>query len=159
METAGVECKVGMSGPNCPSWRGGIRISDGYRFVLMPDHPRALGSGYVPESVLVVEKAIGKYLPLPAIVHHVDEKRSNNSNGNLVACQDEAYHHLLHIRTRALRECGDAEKRKCTFCKEYDDVANLFIPKTHQTPPYHRECRSAYFKEYERKRKARKIAA
>jgi len=145
--------KVGMPGIHSFSWKGGIWKSGGYRFLLSPGHPRALGNGYAPESVLIVEKALGKYLPLPSIVHHVDGNRSNNTNRNLIVCQDESYHHLIHIRTRALRECGDARKRKCLFCKQYDDVSNLFLSKTHHTSAYHRECRAAYFKAYEMKRK------
>lgn len=49
---------------------------------------------------LVAAKALGKSLPKGAVVHHVDENKLNNANTNLVLCEDEAYHQLLHLRLR-----------------------------------------------------------
>jgi hypothetical protein len=77
-------------------------------------------------------------------VHHADGDRSNNSPGNLVVCQDNAYHQLLHKRMRARETCGHADWLKCFVCKEYDDPANL------NGRGDHRECRARY--EYERRR-------
>jgi hypothetical protein len=51
-------------------------------------------------------------------VHHVDECKSNNAPSNLVACQDTAYHFLLHVRTRTVRAGGDPNtQRVCGRCK------------------------------------------
>lgn len=32
---------------------------------------------------------------------------------------------MLHTRTEAYDATGDANKRKCRICKEFDDVSNL----------------------------------
>ena len=74
---------------------------------------------------LVVEAVLSKKLPKGAQVHHFDGDRSNNKNSNLVICQDDKYHKLLHARTRAYVATGDPSKRKCCFCKEYDILNNL----------------------------------
>lgn len=91
------------------------------------------------EHVEVAERALGKPLPSGAEVHHVDEVRSNNVPSNLVICPDHAYHMLLHVRTTALDACGHADWRKCSFCKVWDDPANLkFVGKSRQV--FHRLC-------------------
>ncbi len=75
--------------------------------------------GYAYIHIVRVEKALGHALPSEARVHHVDENRKNNRNSNLVACQDEAYHQLLHARMRVLRAGGDPNTDKICFkCKE-----------------------------------------
>lgn len=79
------------------------------------------------EHVLVAEKALGKKLPKGAIVHHVDENKGNNRNENLVICPSGAYHSLLHQRSKALNESGNANWRKCWVCKNYDSPENLYI--------------------------------
>jgi hypothetical protein len=53
--------------------------------------------------ILIAEKALGRRLPNGAVVHHVDEDKSNDSNRNLVICENQSYHLLLHARIRALR--------------------------------------------------------
>lgn len=95
------------------------KISNGYVLIKESKHPRAYCDGYVPEAILICEEALGKPLPLGANPHHVDGNRGNNTNNNLVICQDHAYHMLLHQRTRALKECGHANWRRCNVCKSY----------------------------------------
>ncbi len=70
------------------------------------------------EYVLVAEKALGKELPAKAIVHH-------HTPTQLVICQDQAYHLLLHARTKALKECGNPDLRKCIYCGRYDAQTEL----------------------------------
>jgi HNH endonuclease len=66
--------------------------------------------GRVGLHVLVAEKALGKPLPKGAIVHHVDGNTLNNAPSNLVICQDQAYHCLLHKRQRARQRHLDSLK-------------------------------------------------
>lgn len=73
------------------------------------------------EHILVVEKALGHPLPEGAEVHHLNGRGSDNRPENLVACQDHAYHELLHLRQRALAGGGDASFRRCSVCGTWDD--------------------------------------
>lgn len=91
---------------------------EGYVLIWSPGHPQKISGGYALEHVLVAEKAMGRYLPPKAIVHHVNEIRSDNRNENLVVCQDRAYHILLHARLRVLRAGGNPNTDQvCTACK------------------------------------------
>ncbi len=120
------------------NWRGGFTVSShGYLQIFLPDHQRASQTGYVYDHILRAEKALGKPLPQEAKVHHANGTKT----GPLVICQDEAYHQLLHRRMRALKACGHANWRKCSYCKQYDDPKNMFINKNKS---YHKECRNQH---------------
>lgn len=98
------------------------------------------------EHILLVEKALGKAMPVGAVVHHVDGDSKNNAPSNLVVCQNEAYHSLLHRRTRALQESGNANYLKCVYCGKWDDPRNLYlrVGKGSTNPAArHRECHNA----------------
>lgn len=136
-------------GSRNPSWSGGRYVRKGYVYAWMPKHHRADTKGYVPEHVLVVEKALGKPVPSNVEIHHVNEDGTDNSHGNLVACESRGYHKLLHQRLRAYRACGHAHWRKCQFCRQYDDPARLYTGGR----VYHRSCENKY--DRQRKRRAR----
>lgn len=89
---------------------GYVRVFVGY------DHPKADPTGFVYEHTAVAERAIGRYLPDDAEVHHVNEVRSDNRGENLVICQDKAYHKFLHARLRRLRLYGDVNRKRCAAC-------------------------------------------
>ena len=131
-------------GENNPQWNGGKRKDKGgYVLVLMREHHEESVSGYAREHRLVAEKALGKTLPIGAVVHHHNGKSADNQNKNIVVCEDSAYHMLLHQRIIALKECGHAGWVKCKFCKKHDTPENLFmIPKSNQG--YHRKCHNKY---------------
>ena|SRR3990167_4114990 len=94
------------------TWKGG-KYTDprGYVSLYRPSHPRAMGNGRVYEHIEKAEKALGRYLPEGAVVHHVNEIKSDNRNENLVICEDSAYHLLLHARKRAYETTGNAERK------------------------------------------------
>ena len=113
-------------GAQHPDWKGGRTVlNGGYPAVYVPHgHTRANGR-HACEHHVVAERALGKPLPLTAVVHHWGRLDEPNK---IVICQDHAYHKLLHVREKALRECGNANWRKCYQCHHYDDVANMCRP-------------------------------
>jgi len=132
-------------GPLSVLWKGGRTDNHGYVMVFAPDHPRATKIGYVGEPYLIVEKILGKLLPLSAVIHHVNHDKSDNSPENFVVCQDQTYHNLLHSREKALKECGYVNWRKCSFCKQYDDPLNLVNGGNRNM--CHKSCKTQYDKE------------
>lgn len=84
----------------------------GWRFVYAPDHPHASRRGYVREHVMIAAAALGKPLPPGVVVHHINEIRRDNAHRNLVICQDQAYHLLLHARARTVRAGGNPSTEK-----------------------------------------------
>ncbi len=144
----------GKIGNKSSAWKGGKYIEPhGYTMIYYLSHPRANAQRYVREHILIAEKALGKPLPSKTQVHHQNEERSDNKTpGNLVICQDLAYHKLLHQRIRALKVCGHASWRKCTYCKKYDTPLNLTISNVPKGSVYHKTCAA----KYERERKLSK---
>ena len=123
------------------NWKGGNVDAGGYRRTLQPEHPRAdMTTGYVLEHIAIAEKALGKSLPPRAVVHHVDENRAHNQNGNLVICQDQKYHALLHLRMRAKKACGNPQFRQCILCLTWADPATMYSHPPRRTTHWHRQC-------------------
>lgn len=58
-------------------------ILDHYILVFHPDHPRALGEGYVPEHILIMEDSLGRFLSEDEDVKHLDGNPHNNKIENL----------------------------------------------------------------------------
>lgn len=133
------------------SWKGGKYINDvGYNMIYNKDHSRTNFNGYVREHIILAEKALGKSLPMGVQVHHYGK---NGNNDKIVICQNQEYHYLLHIRAKAYEVCGNANYRKCKFCKEYDDPENLSIKHLTSNGQldgwsiFHIECRRDYEKQ------------
>jgi hypothetical protein len=128
----------------------GVRVQqrklnqDGYRRVG-PLEMFGVRRGLTMEHVVVVSKAIGKWLRKSARVHHVNEDRQDNRPGNLVACDSVGYHSLLHARTDALNACGNPNYRRCSFCGTWDAPGHLHRAKSHW---YHLKCAAEWQADY-----------
>ena len=107
-------------GKNHRRWNGGEKLSFNYVLVSMPGHPRADVDAYVREHILIAEAALGKFIKPPHVIHHYTQDQ-------LVVCEDQAYHLLLHQRERALNACKHASWKKCWFCKQYGDPKSMTI--------------------------------
>lgn len=134
---------------NNPNWHGGRTVVNGYLHVLHGTHHRANHNGYVREHILLAEKALGKHMPKEAVVHHGDADKSRN-RGNLVICQDNSYHKLLHRRMNALRSCGHAGWVKYRECKQWGDPSSMKIhtKKKFRNVYIHRECNNIRMNQY-----------
>jgi len=123
--------------------------SCGYKIISMPNHPRKNKANHVMEHILIAERALGKSIQKGTDIHHFPDKKNFT---HLVICQDHAYHLLLHIRHRAFIACGNVHWRKCSFCKKYDDIKNLYCyPNGYAYK--HQLCSNTYQKEYRKKLK------
>jgi hypothetical protein len=138
------------------AWKGGRTTINGYAVRRVPEHPRADANGYVYEHVLVVEAALGKWLRRTAAMHHVNGDKQDNRPQNLVACENNAYHMLLHLRERARHECGHPNWRKCAYCGRYDAPSLLYISEKPSRPVYHRSCNAQ--RERDRRRRTKDAA-
>lgn len=133
-----------------PRWNGGRKWSNGYRMRVCVGHPFADHQGYVSEHRLLVEWSIGHPLSPYNEVHHVNGRRAANIRGNLVACEDHAYHALLHVRARALEITGNVNARKCRLCRTWDVpgknglVSLVRSGRKHGEHARHRACHARY---------------
>ena len=128
---------------NNPSWKGGKSITNGRPLTLLRGHPRARHEGYVLDHILIVEKALGRYLPNDAVVHHVNGVVNDNTNTNLVLCENNTYHKLLHKRQRALIACGNPSWVKCVYCHKYGDPLIMTLSEIKRGKYIHKKCNSA----------------
>lgn len=113
------------SGKGAHNWGGGKHVDNKNRvMVLAPNHHRSQHK-YIPEHIMVAEKALGKTFSNTHPVHHVNENRLDNCHTNLVICEDQKYHSLLHTRQDILKRgknprrykicytCNTVKKRTC----------------------------------------------
>jgi len=136
----GHHARLQPKGKKSHRWNGGISVDkNGRKYIYMPNHKSSNSWGYIYEYILIIEKVLGKILPNKVVVHHVDVNPANNKNSNLVVCEDQDYHMLLHQRQRAYDICGNANWKKCKYCKQYDDSKNLYKHPS-QNSYFHRKC-------------------
>lgn len=93
----------------------------------------------------IASKALGRPLPENSEVHHVDGDKHNNRPENLVICPNRQYHMILHRRTKALLEGGNANFFRCRICHKWDEKENLnlrtyFQKGSNTLVVWHREC-------------------
>jgi hypothetical protein len=73
-----------VAGPSNGHWKGGqTRHKAGYIMIRAPGHPRAIGSTYVFEHILVMEEILGRYLLPGESVHHRNGVKDDNRPENL----------------------------------------------------------------------------
>lgn len=122
---------------------------NGRKQIVVSYRTVAVGGKQKLVHILKAEKALGRPLPSGAKVHHADGDIHNNDNSNLVICQDHAYHKLLHVRMVAKAVTGDPRKRKCKFCKKWDDAGNLKteLAGAGKVKRFHVDCRILHDKE------------
>ena len=73
-------------------WKGGKHIEkNGYRLILLPNHPRAR-KGYIFEHILTMEAKLGRFLSEKEIVHHINGIRNDNRPKNLYLFSNNKSH-------------------------------------------------------------------
>ena len=132
------------------NWRGGKIIDpSGYRLTFNPKYKKT-SSNYVRDHIFKIENILGRTLPYHAVIHHIDGDTLNNKNCNLIVCENQAYHNLLHKRQRALVGGGDVHMLKCRVCKQYDYPTNMYVHTIGWGR--HRECHRQYAASMNKKR-------
>lgn len=102
-------------GENNVNWKGGIRYRRNYRYILMPDYPRAEKDGYVVEHIYVYQEFNKCCLLYWSEVHHLDPVREgycNNMPWNLIA--------ITRWDHRTLDRTKDLDKNICSKCGSKD---------------------------------------
>ena len=77
--------------------------TDGYIYVKTYEHPNLakFGSGReIKEEVLAVEKYLGRYLDIKAVVHHINFNRTDNRLENLYIFKNPSEHTRFHSNVR-----------------------------------------------------------
>ncbi len=109
--------KSGIPNPNCSRpmeknamWKGGRRINQrGHVAIRNHDHPNSNG-GYVLEHRLIASRVLGRPLVDGEIIHHLNRNPADNTNENLIIC-DQSYHDFLHHKMRRLGLAPKMKKR------------------------------------------------
>ena len=87
------------------NWNGGVKKSKaGYCLVLMPEHPRADGNGYVMEHIVVWEQETGVPVPRNCCIHHLNGNKSDNRIQNLCMMQHTAHTVFHHTGSKRSTE-------------------------------------------------------
>lgn len=155
-------------GVNNSQWRGGSSTAGPYVVVKAEGNPNANKRGYVKLHMLIAQKALGKALPPKAIVHHANCVKTDNRNNNLVICENQAYHMLLHSRKDAFDACGNADWMKCKLCGKYGDPSLMrrhrHLSSGHSDSFEHKACitlsnQRGHLRHKERRNAARRVGA
>ena len=94
-----------------------------------------IGRRHVFAHVLRAEAALGRRLrPGKAVVHH-------HTDDQLVLCEDQAYHWMLHIRTRVLRAGGNPNTdRVCSRCRQLRRFCEFYKSNVGRRSSYCKPC-------------------
>lgn len=75
---------------------GRFKQAQGYVMVHCPGHPRADRNGHVLEHILVAEMKMKRHIAVGEIVHHINGKRDDNTQDNLMVLSSISEHMKLH---------------------------------------------------------------
>lgn len=98
------------------------------------DYLKNYRSVYVPganrfnarhEHRIIAERALGHPLPQAARIHHWNENTQDNRPENLVICENQRYHFLLHWRMHRLRDTGSLDLKRCNLCRLVKPLAEF----------------------------------
>jgi hypothetical protein len=135
-----------------------VRKKFSYKKQTLHGHPRADVQGHVALHVLAAVNALGRPLPAKAVIHHVDENTNNLANGNLVICEDQAFHKLLHVRAKVVRAGGNPNAEKycsdCERCKPFDQFNQMRGNKSTGLQSICRDCQWRRWTEWKRRRQS-----
>lgn len=95
-------------GENNPNWRGGKILNGGYPQTLVGSLNGGGTKGYKFDHRIIADLALGHPLPASAVMHHVNGIKTDNRNSNLVICENQSYHRLLHRRARERKAVDNA---------------------------------------------------
>jgi len=99
---------------NAANRRGPFIVKNGYRLILLPDHPRSDSYGYVREHIAVMERVIGRRLTDREVVHHKNGDKQNNHPDNLSLFSSNSEHLRVCRHTRNARGQASSSSRRPT---------------------------------------------
>lgn len=103
------------------------KTKNGYNEIKKPEHHRSHTNGYVYEHIIIIEQILGKPLNSPHCVHHINGIKSDNLHSNLIVCENEAYHKILHKRQRSIKATGSPHYRHCWDCKTWKHKSSFGV--------------------------------
>ncbi len=83
------------------------------------NHPHAARDGFVPEHRLIMERMMGRYLLPEERVHHLNLKKDDNRPTNLLLCDSDRQHFLVH---GSLNECVHRLMEMGVLVFSHDDM-------------------------------------
>lgn len=118
-------------------------MKERYKKIRVSDHPNASANGQIREHIYVMSMFLGRPLKKGEVVHHIDNNPFNNNIENLMLFSSNAEHTSHHARELAFQESGDYDKKKCAYCKKYDDPTTMYV-RPSGVQAWHRECAANY---------------
>ena len=87
------------SGKYCYNWKGGMKKSNGYIYILAKSHPNCGRWKYIKRSRLIMEKIIGRYLKSTEITHHINGVKTDDRPKNLMLFKNRKEHNKFHKKS------------------------------------------------------------